>query len=394
MQRGRTKTAAFAIAKVWQDFPDLENEAPLVDRQARVRQRTQALRPLFDKIAEAQNRVQEAKNFAFIAQKIAEGTASSTDILIDQAKAAYAYSWPEAVQYAQGRYAAQHGWPYRQPLTTLTGSTPAPHIAAYDRGFSDGGGNIDDLFDEARRKNARPPIEEPIEIPNQAMLPSQWDQPHDAPLPARWSKRAIIIDSEEHSLPDLIAQYDDPVSQGLIVVTVNDNGAISIDGEPLDTPMELRLRLAERDIVDILIAARNQRFAMLDTMANIFPIARTMERLKHTDALRARQLHTWLRRGLGEGQQRAAGHIRWGSAVAGLHGALGEFRARYDGKAMPKGHRIIIEVRGEPAQGYFCAAGKPLDPVIVISNKSRLRSEMEHALRSFAASLTLPLFPN
>lgn len=114
MQRGRTKTAAFAIAKVWQDFPDLENEAPLVDRQARVRQRTQALRPLFDKIAEAQNRVQEAKNFAFIAQKIAEGTASSTDILIDQAKAAYAYSWPEAVQYAQGRYAAQHGWPYRQ----------------------------------------------------------------------------------------------------------------------------------------------------------------------------------------------------------------------------------------------------------------------------------------
>src|SRR3546814_16735263 len=73
-----------------------------------------------------------------------------------------------------------------------------------------------------------------------------------------------------------------------------------------------------------------------------------------------RSFRIWLDRGFLAGQTVGAGHIRWGKAVNGLTGRLGEFTARYAGKLPPRGHRIVIETAdGKPAPGFVTARGEP-----------------------------------
>src|SRR3546814_10007947 len=79
---------------------------------------------------------------------------------------------------------------------------------------------------------------------------------------------------------------------------------------------------------------------------------------------------TWIGRGIAAGQSVGAGHIRWGKAIKGLTGRLGEFTARYTGKIPGRGHRIIVEVAASaPASGYATATGEPLEWEWFISNR-------------------------
>src|SRR3546814_6976019 len=86
---------------------------------------------------------------------------------------------------------------------------------------------------------------------------------------------------------------------------------------------------------------------------------------------------TWIGRGIAAGQSVGAGHIRWGKAIKGLTGRLGEFTARYTGKVPGRGHRIIVEVAASaPASGYATATGEPLEWEWFISNRAQLRAAM------------------
>src|SRR3546814_4410879 len=81
-----------------------------------------------------------------------------------------------------------------------------------------------------------------------------------------------------------------------------------------------------------------------------------MERTRNTALQQRTHFRIWLDRGFLAGQTVGAGHIRWGKAVNGLTGRLGEFTARYAGKLPPRGHRIVIETAdGKPAAGFVTA---------------------------------------
>src|SRR3546814_17273535 len=82
------------------------------------------------------------------------------------------------------------------------------------------------------------------------------------------------------------------------------------------------------------------------------------------------------------GQSVGAGHIRWGKAIKGLTGRLGEFTARYTGKVPGRGHRIIVEVAASaPASGYATATCEPLEWEWLISNRAKIRAAMAARLR-------------
>lgn len=85
-----------------------------------------------------------------------------------------------------------------------------------------------------------------------------------------------------------------------------------------------------------------------------------------------------------------AGHIRWGKAIKGLTGKLGEFTARHVGPAPRRGHLIRIEAEdGAPAVGYATSNGDRLAPEIIVSNKTNIRREMAAALRAFGGATRL-----
>src|SRR3546814_5052803 len=69
--------------------------------------------------------------------------------------------------------------------------------------------------------------------------------------------------------------------------------------------------------------------ALLDAHAAALPLCRTMERTRNTALQQRTHFRIWLDRGFLAGQTVGAGHIRWGKAVNGLTGRLGEFTARY-----------------------------------------------------------------
>lgn len=117
---------------------------------ARTRERVGAMRPIIEAMAQRTEAERQARNFAFIDGKVAHGEADEQDRAILRGRNMLGYDWDASVQYAQGWYAAHAGWAPRWTSGGHRGSGTALR-AAYDKGFADGGGDAQDLFDEARR---------------------------------------------------------------------------------------------------------------------------------------------------------------------------------------------------------------------------------------------------
>lgn len=151
LSRGRTPEHAAAIAAAWRTFPDLPAAAPLADRMARGRERIAAMRSVNDAIAAESAAQREATNFAFTDDQVRRGRGDDRDIAILRGHENYGFSWDLANRYADGWYAAHAGWPHHYPDGIPSRTPIAERHAAYDRGFTDGGGDRTDLFDAARR---------------------------------------------------------------------------------------------------------------------------------------------------------------------------------------------------------------------------------------------------
>jgi hypothetical protein len=129
---------------------------------------------------------------------------------------------------------------------------------------------------------------------------------------------------------------------------------------------------------------------LLDEIADVLPLCRTMERTRNTRLQQRAHLRTWLDRGYAANENMAAGHIRWGKAIHGLTGKLGEFTARHVGPGPNGGHLIRVETTiGTLATGYADADGAPLSPEVIVSSKARLRPTIASTLRTFGAATTL-----
>ena len=172
--RGRSPEYAEALAQAWRDFPDLPPTAALEDRMARTRARVIAMRPVNDAIQLASEAERQRRNFLHVEGKAASGSIGDSDLAILRGRDAYGYDWDTAVCYSRGWYAAHAGWTHGGP--DISSRLPAQR-AAYDRGFTDGGGDKDDLFDAARRHNVaaertdnQPRPLAPLQIPIVAVL--------------------------------------------------------------------------------------------------------------------------------------------------------------------------------------------------------------------------------
>ena len=284
----------------------------------------------------------------------------------------------------------------------------------------DGGGNRDDLFDTARRAfDASPAPDDEAPVTTGRPLPSTWPKPSDEPLPARWSRRLLILGTAEAGLlggrpskpsetPILLpalhgcAGYAEITT---IVITSAGFHALPDVGPAANVPdvtrdgglafdprfdAQLRALVAEREFDDVLVAAQGPCLALLDVHAAALPLCRTMERTRNTLLQQRAHFRTWLDRGVSAGETLGAGHIRWGKAVKGLTGKLGEFTARYAGKLPAGGHRIVVEAQdGRPAWGYVSVHGEPLSPETVIGNRAHLRKTMAARLRVFGGATRL-----
>ncbi|WP_030540240.1 hypothetical protein [Sphingobium sp. DC-2] len=423
--RGRPIEQAETLAAIWQAWPDLPLGASLEARMGRLKARVTAMKPFNDAIAAENERERRARNFAFMDGKAARGEIADHDLAILKGRDRHGYDWNEAVSYAWGWYGAHSGSPYGPSLDARR--TPE-QLAAYDRGFADGGGNREDLFDAARRSNLAALRADNRRTPDVANipgrpLPSSWPQPGDHARPIRWARRLIILaDSDVGTAGDVLAQIRarPGAAEAAIVVLDPEAGFVSghdyapasLDALPRPLTHEraealiadpaqadaLRRLIGAREIDDVLAALQGEHLRVLDAFAAILPLCRTMERTRHTALLQRAHLRTWLDRGHDGAANMGAGHIRWGKAIHGLTGKLGEFTARYAGPVAAstpvsrsrRGHLIRIAVAGDtPATGYATSAGLPLDPEIVITNKTHLRREMAAALRAFAGATRL-----
>ncbi|MDF0543817.1 hypothetical protein PX699_15805 [Sphingobium sp. H39-3-25] len=413
---GRRPEHATILADAWRRFPDLPNEADREARVARMRDRALALRPVMESMSKAAEEERQARNFTFTETKIASGKGDDRDHAILRARSLHGYDWDRAVRYASGWHAAAAGW---EPEVRRAGcGTPA--TLAYDQGFADGGGNRDDLFDAARRAYEAASLPEALPAPITGRpLPSAWPKPTDDPLPARWTRRLLILgapevgwiresaaeQSESALLLPALRACDGKDKLAVIVISstgfhelansVPDAAAIeplSAAAVSFDPRLEDQLRslLAGRDFDDILVAAQGPYLALLDLHAAALPLCRTMERTRNTVLQQRAHFNVWRDRGLMAGESLGAGHIRWGKAVKGLTGKLGEFTARYPGKRPGGGHRIVIETAdGQLATGYVSARGEPLSPETIISNRAHLRKTMAARLRAFGGATRL-----
>ena len=403
--RGRRPDHASILADAWRRFPDLPNEADKEARIARMRDRALALRPVMESMSKAAEEERQARNFAFTETKIAEGKGDDRDQAILRARSLHGYDWDRAVRYALGWYAATAGW---EPEVRRAGSE-TPATFAYDQGFADGGGNRDDIFDAARRAYDATAV---IEV--QSM-------PTDDPLPARWTRRLLILAAPEAgwlgNAPEQTAALLLPALQAsegqveLCVIVVSSAGFhalarsgpdatatehLSADAVRFDPRLidQLRALLAGRDFDDILVAAQGPYLALPDLHAAALPLCRTMERTRNTVLQQRAHFNVWLDRGLMAGESLGTGHIRWGKAVKGLTGKLGEFTARYAGKQPGGGHCIVIQTPdGLPAAGYVSTQGEPLSPETIISNRAHLRKAMAARLRAFGGATRLTAAP-
>ncbi|MFD2502587.1 hypothetical protein ACFSTI_32200 [Rhizorhabdus histidinilytica] len=350
---GRSPVQAAALADAWRRFPDLANDSPLDQRMARMRERVTALRPVMEAMAHMVEAERQARNFAFTARRVAEGRGDDRDRAILRARDLHGHDWDRSVRYADGWYAAHAGW---DPECRKPGPLDAG-AEAYDHGFCDGGGNRDDLFDTARRALMvdRTPTSSAI-LPARPR-PSEWLKPTDVPRPARWHRRLLLIGAPEAGLVAAPAKtallrpaLDSCSGCGeATIVVISGAGFHPLDRADTALPLGgpealevlasdralqacLRALLGDRDFDDILVAAQGYYLALLDAHAAALPLCRTMERTRNTALQQRTHFRIWLDRGFLAGQTVGAGHIRWGKAVNGLTGRLGEFTARYAGK--------------------------------------------------------------
>lgn len=416
LSRGRRLEHAEALAAAWRDHPDLPNDAPLADRMARSRARVAAMRPVNDAIAAQLEAETQANNFGFVEARQRDGKANDRDLAILVGRDRYGYDWHLCHRYADGWYAAHAGWPHRYSEAFPSRVPLAVRHAAYDQGFSDGGGDRTDLFDAARRTylaQYRQDNTSAVKAPAAAArpLPSSWPKPSDAPRPARWPRRLAIISDGDVSNNDLdrspwdfLKLIRDRPGAGDATILVLTNDGFVRAGEydptaPYDGPrqadrvrasQQLHDALAGREFDDVLVALQGDDLDLLDSVAAMLPLCRTMERTRNTELQRRAHLRLWLDRGYAANQAMGAGHIRWGKVIHGHIGKLGEFTARYAGPAPAGGHLVRVEFcDGQLAHGYAAADGSPMPPEIVVASKARLRSAIATALRSFSAATRL-----
>ncbi len=145
--------------------------------------------------------------------------------------------------------------------------------------------------------------------------------------------------------------------------------------------------LAGRDFDEILVAAQGLYLDAIDAHAKHLPLCRVMERTRNSLIQQKAHFRIWLDRGVRSGETLGAGHIRWGKVAKGLTARLGEFTARYVGKAPGRGHRIVVQLQnGEPAEGFVTVRGDRLQPEILITNQKHLRASMAASLRAFGGA--------
>lgn len=422
LTRGRSVEHASELARIWRTFPDLPATAPMDARMARGRERVAAMKPLNDAISAAREAERHARNFALIEQHLADATIDDRELAVLRGRDDYGYDWDIAVAYASGWTAAQAGWEHR--FFADGADRQAAKRDAYDRGFADGGGDQADLFDAARRSNlavlrrdnqpAAPPPARPA-LP----APSSWPKPSDHARPTRWSRRLLIISDAtiEEVTPGLMRVTglhltDEvrarPGSEAMTIVTIDRVAGFVAGDCPAErsAPMEasradaiiadprhgeaLRALLANVEIDDVLIAVQGEYLRIVDAFASALPLCANMERTRNSLLQQRAHLRCWLDRGYAGHINVGAGHIRWGKAIKGLTGKLGEFTARHVGPAPRRGHLIRIEAEGgEIAKGYAASTGEPLAPEIIVSNKTNIRREMAAALRAFGGATRL-----
>ena len=418
LARGRSAAEADALAKAWRDFPDLLPTETLEHRMARTRARINAMRPIFEAMAKRTEDERQARNFAFITGRIEDGDGDDRDYAILRGTQAYGYDWDCSIQYADGWTAAQAGWPHRADLMEGHWRSSEARRAAYDQGFTDGGGDRADLFDQARRafiadaSADAPAATALVSRP----LPSSWAKPSDAERPCSWNRRAIIISGagvfDERGQGRLSMSTLETLrnrSHGLATILVVSREGIAVDpGELTERPQPLtaseadaiiadpraretlRSALGLQQIDDILVAVQGEELRVLDALADALPICRTMERTRNTPLQQRAHLATWLERGLLPGENVGAGHIRWSKRSKGLIGKLGEFCVRYAGPASGKGHVLSICTEdGALAHGFVTSNQVALNPQITFGNKAHMRSEMARALRAFGGATRL-----
>lgn len=416
LSRGRRPEHAEALAAAWRDHPDLPHDAPLADRQARFRERVAAMRPVNEAIAAQLEAETQAKNFAFVEARQRDGNANEGDLAILVGRDRYGYDWHLCHRYADGWYAAHVGWPHRYSEAFPSRAPLAVRHAAYDQGFSDGGGDRTDLFDAARRtylaqyRQDNTPAANAPAAPGRP-LPSDWPKPSDAPRPARWPRRLAIISDADISNNDLergawdFLQLirDRPGARDATILILTHAGFVQASEynpiaqqegprqvDPAAASQQLHDALAGREFDDVLVGLKGADLDLLDRVAAMLPLCRTMERTRNTELQRRAHLKLWLDRGYAANQAMGAGHIRWGKVIHGHIGKLGEFTARYAGPAPAGGHLVRVEFNdGQLAHGYAAADGSPMPPEIVVASKARLRSAIATALRSFSAATQL-----
>lgn len=422
LERGRSAAEAEALATAWRNYPDLPITAPADDRMARTRARTVAMRPIFEAMRERTENERQAKNFAFVIGQVERGQASEQDRAILRGQADHGYDWDCAVHYAQGWYAASAGWNHRADASSHR-AVDRRLADAYDRGFADGGGDTADLFDAARRANIaaeRAALSiPPAEIPSGKLKPSLWPLPSDEHRPVSWGRRLIVMtdqdllapigrDSRPTRRPSALALAQERSASALTIVVLSAEAGFveSADAVPSASPMSLaqadalisdpahqdmlKALIGAGDFDEMLVTAQGEYLRVLDAFSPVIPVLRTMERTRNTPLQQRAHLETWLARGRAPGENVGAGHIRWGKATKSLTGKLGEFTVRYIGAAADRGHLVKVTLEdGTPADGYVLPDHTPLQAVVRISSKSRLKHEMARVLRSFGGATRL-----
>lgn len=403
LARGRAPDHAEALAKAWRDFPDLPPTSSAADRMARTRTRAEAMKPVNDAIAAQAEAERQARNFRFTEERASAGRGDERDAAILRGRDRYGYDWNQAIRYADGWYAAHAGWNHRTP-------SEVAQRTAYDRGFADGGGDVGDLFDAARRANLAAARTQALARPqiSARSLPSDWPKPSDRPQPTAWSRRVIILGDHPAAAlgrGEILERFQQTggrcggraiiltAAQGFVsgastLPDLDEMTAARADELIASAEQEDRLRalLADIDIEDILVALHGEYLRVLDAHAAALPTCRNRERTRNTPLQVKAHAKLWMDRGREAGSNVGAGHIRWSKATKGLTAKLGELTARYQGPAPGKGHLVSIEQGGALAHGFIDPGGKLLAPTLIVGSKARLRDEMARALRVFGGA--------
>lgn len=392
LQRGRDPETAFQLAYVWRAFPDLPSDRPLAERMEQGRRRVRMLKPLFERQEQAAEAERQRRNFATIQRRLDQNPDDGEACAILTARDRHGYNWDQAVVYRYGRWDAENGREFQPSYDTRRNG----HVAAYEQGFRDGGGDPAYLFDAARRANLAAAVETPSRPLHARPLPSTWPKPSDAPRPTPWNRRLLILSAAAADYLDPVLHSLDATS-GLIVLFVTAEGFAERPDTTsarhgCDMPREalmaqLEQLLAGKAIDDILIAADDAWLDAIDRAHAGLPLCRNMERTLNSILQRRAQLRIWLRRGRSETDNIAGGHIRWSTGHGQLFARLGSFQADYLGKT-DRGHHVRILDAGRIANGFTGRdMQNALDPDFFVSNRRNLKPAMEAALRVFAGAL-------